>query len=125
MAGTGGLCASSGDDAAIAQHLLLVRPTGASWTSWCFDSRVARLTAKTRTSAPGTCAVCPRMSPPRGACSGHGQVRMAGNLDWTKSMNDLLADGQRQSFGGPAGRERDRVLAALVPSVGLLVCCPT
>ena len=63
-----------GDDAAIAQYLLLYEMSDGRELDKLvsFDSRVARLTAKTRTpSAPGTCAACPRTSPPsRGACSG-------------------------------------------------------
>ena len=65
-----------------------------------FDSRVARLTAKTRTLGTGDVR---RLSEDvaafsRGVFGDTVKVRMAGNLDWTKSMNDLLADGQRQSF---------------------------
>ena len=61
---------------------------------------MARLTAKTRTLGTGDVR---RLSEDVAAFSRDVfgdtvKVSMAGNLDWTKSMNDLLADGQRQSF---------------------------
>ena len=91
-----------GDDAAIAQYLLLYEMSDGRELDKLvsFDSRVARLTAKTRTLGTGDVR---RLSEDVAAFSRGGfgdtvKVRMAGNLDWTKSMNDLLADGQRQSF---------------------------
>ena len=106
----------SGDDAAIAQYLLLYEMSNGRELDKLvsFDSRVARLTAKTRTLGTGDVR---RLSEDVAAFSRDVfgdtvKVSMAGNLDWTKSMNDLLADGQRQLSGGPAGRERDHVLRA-------------
>ena len=91
-----------GDDAAIAQYLLLYEMSDGRELDKLvsFDSRVARLTAKTRTLGTGDVR---RLSEDvaafsRGVFGDTVKVRMAGNLDWTKSMNDLLADGQRQSF---------------------------
>ena len=92
----------SGDDAAIAQYLLLYEMSNGRELDKLvsFDSRVARLTAKTRTLGTGDVR---RLSEDVAAFSRDVfgdtvKVSMAGNLDWTKSMNDLLADGQRQSF---------------------------
>ncbi|MFQ9492762.1 MAG: efflux RND transporter permease subunit, partial [Bilophila wadsworthia] len=91
-----------GDDAAIAQYLLLYEMSDGRELDKLvsFDSRVVRLTAKTRTLGTGDVR---RLSEDvaafsRGVFGDTVKVRMAGNLDWTKSMNDLLADGQRQSF---------------------------
>ncbi|MFR3459684.1 MAG: efflux RND transporter permease subunit, partial [Bilophila wadsworthia] len=84
-----------GDDAAIAQYLLLYEMSDGRELDKLvsFDSRVARLTAKTRTLGTGDVR---RLSEDvaafsRGVFGDTVKVRMAGNLDWTKSMNDLLA----------------------------------
>lgn len=90
-----------GDDVA-AQYLFLYEVSNGRELDKLisFDGRVARLTAKTRTLGTGEVR---RMSEDLAAFAEEVfadtvTVRMAGRLDWIKSMNDLLADGQRQSF---------------------------
>lgn len=90
-----------GDDVA-AQYLFLYEVSSGRELDKLisFDGRVARLTAKTRTLGTGEVR---RMSEDLAAFAEEVfadtvTVRMAGRLDWIKSMNDLLADGQRQSF---------------------------
>ncbi len=65
-----------------------------------FDSRIARLTAKTRTLGTGEVRLLSEdiAAFAKEVFGDTVTVRMAGSLDWTKSMNDLLAEGQRQSF---------------------------
>ena len=120
----------SGDDAAIAQYLLLYEMSNGRELDKLvsFDSRVARLTAKTRTLGTGDVR---RLSEDvaafsRGVFGDTVKVRMAGNLDWTKSMNDLLADGQRQSFLA-ALLVVSVIMCFALGSVGSAssVCCPT
>ncbi|MFR1533941.1 MAG: hypothetical protein ACLSTO_10145 [Bilophila wadsworthia] len=61
-----------------------------------FDSRVACL----KRPAPGSRGRAPPVQDVAAFAGvfGDGQGVHGGNLDWTKSMNDLLADGQRQSL---------------------------
>ena len=80
-----------GDDAAIAQYLLLYEMSDGRELDKLvsFDSRVARLTAKTRTLGTGDVR---RLSEDvaafsRGVFGDTVKVRMAGNLDWTKSLS--------------------------------------
>jgi predicted RND superfamily exporter protein len=98
----------------IAQYLLLYEmSSGRELDKMAsFDNRVARLTAKTRTLDTRQVRL---LSEDIAAFSrdlfGPGvRVTVSGSLDWTRSMNDLLLDGQRQSF-----------IAALI-SVSLLMC---
>ena len=79
-----------GDDAAIAQYLLLYEMSDGRELDKLvsFDSRVARLTAKTRTLGTGDVR---RLSEDVAAFSRDVfgdtvKVRMAGNLDWTKAL---------------------------------------
>lgn len=102
------------NSAAIAQYLLLYETSNGRDLDKVisFDNRVARLTAKTRTLDTRQVRL---LSDDIAAFSkdlfGPGAtVAVTGNLDWTRSMNDLLMDGQRQSF-----------IAALI-SVTLLMC---
>ena len=91
-------------DTAIAQYLLLYEMSNGRGLDKLVSLVAAwpRLTAKTRTLGTGDVR---RLSEDVAAFSRDVfgdtvKVSMAGNLDWTKSMNGLLADGQRQSSGG-------------------------
>jgi predicted RND superfamily exporter protein len=98
----------------VAQYLLLYEMSNGRELDKMisFDNRIARLTAKTRSLdtrqvrllSEGITAFSKDVFGP-GV-----RVEISGNLDWTRSMNDLLMDGQRQSF-----------IAALI-SVSLLMC---
>lgn len=97
----------------IAQYLLLYEMSNGKELDKMisFDSRIARLTAKTQTLDTR------QVRELTGKIAGFSEdfangvsVSVTGSLDWTRSMNDLLAKGQRQSF-----------LAALV-SVSILMC---
>ncbi|MDR3088835.1 MAG: MMPL family transporter [Desulfobulbaceae bacterium] len=89
-------------NAAVAQYLLLYETANGRELEKLvsFDSRVARLVVKTKTLGTGEAR---RLAEDVETFSsqvfaGGVTVSMAGSLDWTRSMNDLLEIGQRQSF---------------------------
>ena len=96
----------SGDDAAIAQYLLLYEMS---------NGRELDKLVSFDSASPGPAPSAPgRYHLSDGVFAvfrGHGQGAHGGEPR-LRSMNDLLADGQRQSFLAAYGRERDHVLRA-------------
>lgn len=113
----------------IAQYLLLYEMSDGKELDKMisFDGRVARLTARTRTLdtrqvrelTEATENFSKDMFKPGITLS------VTGNLDWTRSMNDLLADGQRRSFlAALAGVTILMCMVLRSPRLGLLSMIP-
>ncbi len=92
----------AGTDETIAQYLLFYEMANGRELDKVvsFDSRVARLTARTRTIGTRDVRHLAREVEAfsQTVFGDKVKVSMAGHLDWVRSMNDLLASGQSQSF---------------------------